>query len=254
MVEITHSIIDKSIDDLFNTATMALKNNIINAFIPFGGITEVPSNQFQTFAFDDELAELVDYLREYSVLLEQFNNYHKQKTRLLAQMYCRVMENDFQYLIIYNVLRLLNNLSPDWEFKTIRNGKTFYCENPTSKIDEICSLCKGNKLEIGIALKNLLKADFRNSYYHSQHTISPNGSYVNTRFYSPSSQIKPAKRVYKLSEIESLYNFAESFFDNFFKRFFAERKKFKDGKEYDLYDGRKICWELNSNRWKVYNR
>lgn len=246
--------IQNVIDDFFDPAVLKLNGKIINAFIPFGGITEIPSNHFQTFAFDDELAELVDYLREYSVLLNQFNNYPKQKARLLAQMYCRVMENDFQYLIIYNVLRLLKNLNSDWEFKTIRNCKKFYCETPTKKIDEICSLCKANKLEIGIALKNLLKADFRNSYYHSQHTISPNGSYVNTRFYSPSSQIKPAKKVYKLSEIESLYNFAESFFDNFFKRFFAERKKFKDGKVYELFDGRKIYWELNSNRWKIYGK
>lgn len=242
------------IDDFFDFSVSQLKEKIINAFIPFGGINEVPSNQFQTFAFDDELAELVDYLREYSVLLNQYNDHPKQRTRLLAQMYCRVMENDFQYLIIYNVLRLLKNLNPDWEFKTIRNGKTFYCENPTSKIDEICSLCKVKKLEIGVVLKNLLKADFRNSYYHSQHTISPDGSYINTRFYSPLSQIKPAKRVYKLSEIESLYKFAESFFDNFFKRFFAERKKFKDGIEYAFFDGRKIFWELNSNRWKVYHK
>lgn len=253
-MELSLKKIQKFIDDFFDYAVLQLEGKIISALIPFGGITEIQSNQFQTFAFDDELAELVDYLREYSVLLYQFNNYPKQKTRLLSQMYCRVMENDFQYLIIYNVLRLLNNLSPDWEFKTIRNGKTFYCENPTSKIDEICSLCKAKKLEIGIALKNLLKADFRNSYYHSQHTISPDGSYVNTRFYSPSSQVKPSKRVFKLSEIESLYNFAESFFDNFFKRFFAERKKFKDGKMYDLFDGRKISWELNSNRWRVYNK
>lgn len=246
--------IQKVIDELFDIAVIELNQKIISAFIPFGGIVEIPAYQFQTFAFDDELAELVDYLREYAELLNQFNSKPKQKTRLLAQMYCRVMENDFQYLIIYNVLRLLNNLRPDWEFKTTRNGKPFYCENPTSKIDEISTLCKSKKLGIGKLLKNLLKADLRNSYYHSQYTISPDGSFVNTRFYSPSSQIKPAKKVYKLNEIESLYTFAESFFDNFFKRFSVERKKFKDGKEYVFYDGRNICWELNNHRWSVYKK
>lgn len=243
--------IHEVINDLFDVAELQLKEKMINAFIPFGGIAEIPSYQFQTFAFDDELAELVDYLREYSALLNQFNCHPKQKTRLLAQMYCRVMENDFQYLIIYNLLRLLNNLSPDWEFKTTRNGQPFYCENPTSKIDEISTLCKSNKLEIGKVLKNLLKADLRNSYYHSQYTISPDGSFVNTRFYSPTSTFKPAKKIFKLSEIESLYNCAETFFDDFFKRFFTERKKFKDGKEYTLFDGRNIRWELNANRWII---
>ncbi len=245
------TIIDKSIDDLFDKAKTNLGNIIVNAFIPFGGIAEIPSNQFQTFAFDDELEELVDYLREYTGLLDQFNSYPKQRTRILVQMYCRVMENDFQYIIIYNLLRLMNNLNPDWEFKTIRNGKPFYCESPTTKIDEISSLCKSQQFEIGSVLKNLLKADLRNSFYHSQYTISPDGAFVNTRFYSPTSNIKPAKRVFKLSEIESLYNNAESFFNAFFKRFFAERKKFRDGKGYSLFDGRNIIWE--SNRWRIYN-
>lgn len=249
-MEINEDIINKSIDDLFSTALKKLKDKEINAFIPLGGITEIPSNQFQTFAFDDELAELVDYLREYSVLLNQFNNNPKQKTRLFVQMYCRIMENDFQYLIIYNLLRLLNNLSSDWEFKTVRNSKTFYCENPTSKIDEIAKLCKSNKLNIGSVLKNILKADLRNAYYHSQYTLSPEGSFVNTRFYSPTSLIKPAKKVFKLIEIESLYNCADLLFNNFFERFFTERKKYKDGKEYVLFDGRKIMWE--SNRWRIY--
>lgn len=250
MLEITQAIIDKSIDDLFNTATINLKNNIINAFIPFGGITEIPSNQFQTFAFDNELEELVDYLREFTILLDQFKSKPRQRARILIQMYCRVMENDFQYIIIYNLLRLLNNLSPDWEFKTKRNGKPFYCESPTSKIDEIATLCKSNKLEIGSVLKNLLKADLRNSFYHSQYTISPDGTFGNTRFYSPTSTIKPAKKVFKLNEIESLYNNAELFFNYFFKRFFVERKKFRDGKEYALFDGRNILWE--TNRWRIY--
>lgn len=253
-MEINQEIIFKSIDNLFNTATISLNYRIINAFIPFGGIDKIPSHQFQTFAFDDELGELVDYLRDYSSLLDQFSLHPKQKTRLLTQMYCRIMENDFQYIIIYNILRLLNGLNPDWEFKTTRNGKIFYCENPTTKIDEICSLCKKNNLDIGVVLKNLLKADLRNSYYHSQYTLSPDGSFVNTRFYSPTSQIKPAKKVYKLNEIESLYNLAESFFDNFFKMFFTERKKFKDGKEYSLYDGKNICWEQKNNRWMIYKK
>ncbi len=57
-----------------------------------------------------------------------------------------------------------------------------------------------------------------------------------------------------VSQIESLYNLAESFFDNFFKMFFTERKKFKDGKEYSLYDGKNICWEQKNNRWMIYKK
>ena len=248
----TPEIIKKSIDDLFNISKSILKNDVINAFIPLGGLSQIPSNQFQTFAFDDELFELVEFLREYSTMLNQFNENLKQKTRLLVHMYCHIMENDFQYLVIYNLLLLLNKLSPNWEFKTTRNGKPFYCENPTSKIYEISRLCKTNNLIIGSVLKNLLKADLRNSYYHAQYSLSPDGSFVNTRFYSPTSQIKPAQKVFKLNEIEELYKTAELFFDNFFKRFFAERKVFKDGAEYVLFDGRKVLWELNNNRWKIY--
>lgn len=249
-MDISTEKIQNVIDDLFDSAISQLKEKAVNAFIPFGGISEVPTNQFQTFAFDNELEELVDYLREFTILLDQYDFNQRQRTRILIQMYCRVMENDFQYIIIYNLLRLLNNLSPDWEFKTTRNGKPFYCESPTSKIDEIATLCKTNKLKIGSILKDLLKADLRNSFYHSQYTISPDGTFGNTRFYSPTSKVKPAKKVFKLSEIESLYNNAESFFNFFFKRFFFERKKFRDGNEYKLFDGRNVVWE--SNRWRIY--
>jgi len=247
---ISEELVEKVIEDFFDFATLHLKENIINAFIPFGGLSEMPSHQFQTFAFDNELEELVDYLREFTLLLNQYKTNQRQRSRILLQMYCRVIENDFQYIVIYNVLRLLNNLNPDWEFKTTKKGKTIYCESPTLKIDEIATLCKSTKLEIGKVLKNLLKADVRNSFYHSQYTISPDGTFGNTRFYSPTSNIKPAKKVFKLSEIESLYNNVETFFNTFFKRFFAERKIFRNGKSYSLFDGRNIFWK--SDRWRIY--
>jgi hypothetical protein len=247
--------IEKAIDDLFKSALKKLNDKMINVFIPLGNIAENSPTQVQTFAFEDELAELTDYLSEYSTLLtNQFNNKPKQKARLFIQMYCKIMENDFQYLIIYNMLRLMKDLGPDWEFKTTKNGKPFYCQNSTQKIDEISPLCKPYNLTIGTVLKNLFKADLRNSYCHTQYTILPNGSFVNTRFYSPTFQGKPKKKVYQLHEIENLYGLAESFFDIFFRRFFVERKKFKTGEEYELYDGRKTRWESKSKRWKIYKK
>ena len=251
-MELSNTNIQEAIDNLFDISIDNLNEKIINAFIPFGGITELPSQQFHTLAFTDELGELVEYLREFTKILKQFDNYPKKKARIILQMYCRIIENDFQYLIIYNLLRLLNNFNLDWEFKTVKNGKDFYCENPTSKIDEICTLCKSGKLTIGKILKNLLKADLRNSFYHSQYCMLPNGSFVNTRFYSPSSKVKPSKKVYKLSEIISIYNSLEYFFDNFFRRFYFELKKFKNGKDYILIDRRVINWDINNNRWIVY--
>lgn len=244
--------IQKAIDALFDTSLTILKEKVINAFIPFGGSAELPSQQFQTLAFRDELGELVEYLQEFTQILKKFDNHPKQKTRILVQMYCRIMENDFQYLIIYNLLRLIDNLNPDWEFKTVRKGEIFYCENPTSKIDEISTLCKSKKLTIGKILKNLFKADLRNSFYHSQYCMFPNGSFINTRFYSPSSIVKPAKKIYKLDEIILIYNSSEYLFDNFFKRFYGELKKFRDGRNYLLEDGKTVCWDLKSKSWKVF--
>ena len=54
------------------------------------------------------------------------------------------MENDFQYLIIYNVLRLLSNLNPDWEFKTIRN---VFVELSSFENDDIEQILKQNNWE-----------------------------------------------------------------------------------------------------------
>lgn len=248
-MNITNDMIAKSVQDFFTLCGKELKDDLIKAFIPFGGIHQIPSGQFQTFAFEDEVSELVDFLREYSCLMDQFNCNPKQKTRIFVQMYCRIIENDFQYLIIYNLLRLLKGLHTDWQFETTQNGKKFFCENPNSKIDEICKLCKSNKLTIGKVLKNLLKADLRNSFYHSQYSLLPNGTFINTRVYSPASTYKPSKEEYGLTEIESLYSATECFFDNFFNSFYAELDKFKNGKCYTLEDGKTICWDDKNKRW-----
>ncbi|MGA2898592.1 MAG: hypothetical protein ABSE27_13490, partial [Acidobacteriaceae bacterium] len=68
----SNSDIQKAIDDLFDLSLKLLKDKMINAFIPFGGIKKISANHFYTDAFDDELGELIEFLKEYIKLVDQF--------------------------------------------------------------------------------------------------------------------------------------------------------------------------------------
>lgn len=247
-MELTNSNIEKSIDDIFNHSRSHLGKDILNAFIPLGGFKELSNNNTITFAFEDELRELVEFLHQYSSLVDSAID-EKGKARFYLHMYCRIMENDYQYLVIYNLLRLLNNLEPDWSFKTIKNGEVFYCENPTPKIDEIAKLCKAHNFKVGKILKNIWKNDLRNAFYHSQYYLFPNGSFVNTRSYSSTSTHKPSKIVYKLSDIEYFYKKVEYFFDYFFKVFFTQLKSFRNGEKYILKNNHIVLWDIKNQKW-----
>lgn len=251
-MDLSNKAIENNITNLFTYAKSNLGKDIINSFIPFGGFADLPQNDAITFAFEDELGELVAFIRQYDLLIQSTND-RSEKARFYLHIYCRIMENDFQYLIIYNLLRLLNKLEPDWNFQTVKNGEVFICENPSPKIDEIARLCKPHKLQIGKLLKNIWRNDIRNAFYHSQYYLSSNGSFTNTRSYSPATTHKPAFTGYSFSDIEFFYQKAEYFFDFFFRTFSPELNRFRDGNKYVLKNKRTIMWYDKSKKWILFS-
>ncbi len=243
------------INELFTIAENSLGQSIINAFVPLGGFKNMDDSRVITDAFDHEMSEIVPFIQDFQEVFNDPNSDIRRQCRLLLLIYCRIMEYDFQYLIIYNLLRLLLNQIPDWRFRVIRNGKEEVCETPSSKIDEICSLC--NKLApkpgIGMYLKLLWKPDIRNSFNHSQYYIDPNGAFVNTRLYSPTADRKPAKPVYAFQEIKEISDSSILFFDEFFKKKCHVIKPFKTGNPILLQQGSKIVWDLSNKCWYFSN-
>ena len=194
--------ITQAINSVFDVSENSLGDKILNAFIPYGGIDELSENeQSLTLAFEHELYEMFSFLKEFDKQLIFYSGDYVNLSRIMLQLYCHIMENDYQYLVIYNLLNMLKEESIDWNFKAFKNDEIKYCDTPSKKIIRIAELCKPNKLDIGKVLVNLWRADLRNSFLHSQYCLSPNGSYTNTRFYFPTAMKKPSKRVYNIEEI-----------------------------------------------------
>ena len=102
--------IRNSINTLFDLAENQIGDDILNAFIPYGGIDELPKNdQSLTLAFEHEIYEMFSFLNEFDTQLIFYSGNYVNLTRIMLQLYCRIMENDYQYLIIYNLLNMLNN-------------------------------------------------------------------------------------------------------------------------------------------------
>lgn len=246
--------VNEAINTIFDFSERQLGKDIINAFIPYGGIDELPENDKSlTFAFEHEIHEMFSFLKEFDSLLIFYSGDFINISRIKLQLYCKIMENDYPYLIIYNMLNMLNEKEIDWNFKIIKNGETRFYDTPSKKINKIAELCKPHKFDVGKVLENLWRADLRNSFLHSQYCLSPNGSLTNTRFYSPTASKKPAKRVYRIEEINLLYERSSDYINIFFKKYFSVLNEFKTGKLYKLLNGKMIYWNENSHSWGCSN-
>ena len=245
--------IKTAINSIFDFSRNHLEDKILNAFIPYGGIDELPQNdQSLTLAFEHEIHEMFSFLKEFDNLLLFYSDDFINQSRIKLQLYCRIMENDYPYLIIYNLLNLIDEKEIDWNFKIIKNGETKYCDTPTKKIGRIAALCKSHKFDIGKVLENLWRADLRNSFLHSQYCLSPNGFFTNTRFYSPTASKKPSKRGYSTKEINLIYERSGDYINIFFKMFFSLINRFKTGKPYELLNGKEIYWDDKSHSWNFF--
>jgi hypothetical protein len=242
-----------AIDSIYDYSESHLGDKILNAFVPYGGIDELPENdQSLTFAFEHEIHEMFSFLKEFDKLLSCYSDDFINLSRIKLQLYCKIMESDYPYMIIYNLLNLIAGKEIDWNFKVTKNSETKYCDTPTKKICRIAELCKSYKFDIGKVLDNMWRADLRNSFLHSQYCLSPNGFFTNTRFYSPTASKKPAKRGYSAEEINLLYERSGGYINDFFKKYFAVIEKFKNGKTYKLLNGNTIYWNVKSHSWSFF--
>jgi hypothetical protein len=99
------------------------------------------------------------------------------KIRIALCIYCHIMESDFMFICIWNLLRISHGLDPTWamEFQTKKRGiKT--CEYPQEKIQEIKRLSNQFvklKFSIGIVLERIWNSEVRNSFSHSNYALLP---------------------------------------------------------------------------------
>jgi hypothetical protein len=121
------------------------------------------------------------------------------KTRIALCIYCHIMESDFMFTCLWNLLRVARGLVPSWkmvyEFVDKKGTrKRGICKYPSQKIDEIKRLSQisnNSEFKIGMILERLWNSEIRNSFSHSNYMLLPEN---NPTSFVPAQAITPNKR------------------------------------------------------------
>lgn len=193
-----------------------------------------------------------DLMRESCTFVNEINSRLSQeddlesRARLQLQGYVHIMEADFPYMVIWNLLRIVGRERVEWRF-TNESGET-----PLEFVEErICDIERRSKSErftIGTVLRGMWSREIRNAFAHSQYYIR-DGSFWCSLHEMPFADRDISKlRIVELAHIEKLFVAAEHYFGTFVTLYRDAIGRFKDGKERDIHDGQ-IAWDLDRGGW-----
>jgi hypothetical protein len=185
-------------------------------------------------------------------------NYVEFSVRCKLLVYCYIMEADYPFITLLNLLRVLADKEPCWVFHKRgpddsikeKNGKNLGCQYPWEKIHEIAEADKNLQTNIGSILEGLWWDQLRNAFSHSQYAIQ-NGSVVLTSW-GTGVQMSNAHRqdptVVAFQTLDSFYLGALTLWNCFLNNYRTSRKPFEDGRPYRIPLGL-VRWDSDREVW-----
>ena len=249
------SEIQKAIFELFRGVKEGYSEEFLSALVPIEKDFQ-PGDISTTNVPDWEMREIFAFVNHFKTILDRLQNNQDLKTRIEIMIYCHIMEADFPFAVLWNLLRILNQQQWEWTFSRItKKGDVLTCEYPKDKIKEIQNLSEPKDLRIGELFGQLWRFDLRNAFSHSQYWLD--GQYfVGTRQLSPISRdanTSPYKTMrYSYDEIDALYQRAYDFlfaFDRFYESFI---EPYQNGNLYKIQLG-SIRWD-DRGIWVFYRK
>jgi hypothetical protein len=239
--------IRKVIFELFDRAKESHPEDLLSALVPIDTASE-PGNKLINYLRDYEMQEVCDFLDDFKSMLEEIDN-NEQEIRIKIMIYCHIMEADLPFIILWNLLRILDGQQCEAEFGIINEkGKKVICEHPSQKIAEIEKLSRRLKLRIGESIRKFWQRDIRNAFSHSQYFLS-DSSFTITRDLLQIPRKSVNKRaVYPYQDIDKLYSCAVSFLSAFIDAYKWYVSPYKDGNAYRIQVG-SIRWNMHVQRW-----
>lgn len=222
-----------------------------------------PGYKMITYVVEDEMYELCEFLNGFNELAKNTNNEHEQ-VRIKILTYCHIMEADFPYTVLWNMLRVLNkqkciwtfyNCDDDGEPKLDKNNNLTVLRFSLEKINVINKLSKKINLKIGDILLKIWQSELRNAFSHSQYF------WMGTTF-KVSNTISPLSRrdsdidkhfSYTISQIEELQSCASSYLLTFIESYKFAMKKYKVESPHKIHDGI-VYWDSRLKSWKWYEK
>lgn len=242
--------IQAAIFELFDKVARSCPEDLLSALVPVDHGPE-PGDKSITYVPDWEMKELYDFVNGFESMLEKIDA-KEQEMRVKIMIYCHIVEAGLPFIILWNLLRVLNKQQCEWVFiGTTEKGKKIVCEYPNQKITEIEKLSKQLKLTIGELISKFWQKDIRNAFSHSQYSLSSN-YFVITRELSPISRKsnKPFSKsaAYSYQDIDKLYFCAGNFLSAFIDTYKYYTDLYKDGNAYRIQGG-SIRWDMRLHRW-----
>lgn len=249
------SEIQKAIFELFRGVKEGNSEELLSALVPIDKDFQ-PGDKLTTNVPDWEMREICAFVNDFKTILDGLQNNQDLKTRIKIMIYCHIMEADFPFTVLWNLLRILNQQQCEWSFSRItKEGKVSTCKYPREKIVEIHRLSRPKDLLIGELLAQLWRPDLRNAFSHSQYFFGAD-YFVGTRQFSPISRdanTSPYKTVrYSHEEINALYQGAYDFLFAFVKVYESYIEPYQNGNVYKIQPG-SIRWG-EQGTWNLYRK
>jgi hypothetical protein len=239
--------IQKAVFELFDSVKESHPEDLLSALVPIDTSFE-PGNKLINYLRDYEMQEVCDFLDGFKSILEENEN-NERAMRIKIMIYCHIMEADLPFVILWNLLRMLDGQQCQAEFVMInKKGEKVICEYPGQKIAEIQKLSARLKLRIGESFKKFWERDIRNAFSHSQYFLSDNTFTITTGLLQIPRQSEKKRAVYSYQDINKLYARAINFFYTFINTYKCYVRPYKDGNAYRIQLG-SIRWDIDVQRW-----
>lgn len=252
--------VDLAIAEVFDTVYQRENEWLLSSLVPTDRKLS-PGYKMITYVVEDEMYELCEFLNGFIALAKNTSDEHEQ-LRIKILTYCHIMEADFPYTVLWNMLRILNKQKCVWTFyncddfgncKLDKNGELTVLRYSTEKIIAINKLALRLGLKIGGVLSKIWQSELRNAFSHSQYFWMGNTFRV-------SNSISPLSRrdsdlnkdyYYSASQIDELKICASTYLFTFIELYKYAIQKYKDGQPHKIHDGM-INWDDNLKEWRWY--
>jgi hypothetical protein len=266
--------ISLALKNVFELAKKELGKDILRALVPvnetfYSGEKMIPIHLYA------EMQELCGLREDFRMIPEGQDStitdikptrLAKFRTRVQVFVYCHILEADYPYVVLLNLLRASKGLPACWTFyerndddsiKHNKNGEILMCNSPTKKINHLEHLEKSLPTSISDCLKRLWSGDLRNAFSHSQYTINPDGSLFITKYaagvsgHTVQQMIDHKSKIsFCADEIKKRFETASKFLEEFCKHYLTAIEPFQDCRPQQLTPTAWIRWNQERHFWE----
>lgn len=264
--------ISQAVKNVFELAKKKLDKDILRALVPVNE-TFYEGKKCLPFHLQAEMSELCQLCRDFHLLPEEHDSQitdikpdrlTKLRVRVQVFVYCHILEADYPYVVLLNLLRASKGLPVCWTFyernddDSIKHGKNdrkLICDHPAKKIQHLERLEESIPTSISNCLNRLWSGELRNAFSHSQYTIDPDGSLIVTKYAAGVSghtfqQMMNHGILFPADEIKERFSAASKFLEEFCKLYATAVLPFQDCRPHQLTPTAWIRWNQKQHFWE----